>query len=39
MGATFIISLREGLEAALLLGIVYASLAKIGRRDSGRYVT
>ena len=39
MGATFIIVLREGFEAALLLGIVYAYLTKIGRADSHRYVT
>jgi high-affinity iron transporter len=39
MAATFVIVLREGFEAALLLGIVYAYLAKIGRTDSRRYVT
>src|SRR2546421_12488299 len=39
MGATFVIVLREGFEAALLLGIVYAYLAQIGHADSRRYVT
>jgi high-affinity iron transporter len=39
MGATFVIVLREGFEAALLLGIVYAYLTKIGRPDSRHYVT
>ena len=39
MGATFVIVLREGFEAALLLGIVYAYLTKIGRPESYRYVT
>lgn len=39
MGATFVVVLREGFEAALLLGIVYAYLTKIGRADSHRYVT
>lgn len=39
MGATFVVVLREGFEAALLLGIVYAYLAQIGHSDSRRYVT
>ena len=39
MGATFVIVLREGFEAALLLGIVYAYLTQIGRAESRRYVT
>jgi high-affinity iron transporter len=39
MGATFIVVLREGFEAALLVGIVYAYLTKIGRSDSHRFVT
>jgi high-affinity iron transporter len=39
MGATFVIVLREGFEAALLLGILYAYLTKIGRPQSRRYVT
>jgi high-affinity iron transporter len=39
MGATFVIVLREGFEAALLLGILYAYLTMIGRAQSRRYVT
>ena len=39
MGATFVIVLREGFEAALLLGILYAYLTKVGRPQSRRYVT
>ena len=39
MGATFVITLREAFEAALLLGIVYVYLDKIGARDSFRSVT
>ena len=39
MGATFLITAREGFEAALLLGLVYASLNRIGRRDQFRNVT
>lgn len=39
MGATFVVVLREGFEAALLLGIVYAYLTQIGHADSRRYVT
>jgi high-affinity iron transporter len=39
MGATFVITLREGFEAALLLGIVYASLHRVGRREHARMVT
>ncbi len=39
MPATFVITLREGFEAALLLGIVYAYLEKIGRREHYRHVT
>ena len=33
MFATFFITLREGLEAALIVGIILAYLAKAGRRD------
>ena len=39
MGATFVITLREAFEAALLLGIVYTYLDKVGARDQYRYVT
>jgi high-affinity iron transporter len=39
MGATFVVTLREAFEASLILGIVYTYLAKIGARDSYRYVT
>jgi high-affinity iron transporter len=39
MGATFVITLREAFEAALILGIVYGYLEKIKARDGYRYVT
>jgi high-affinity iron transporter len=39
VGATFVVVLREGFEAALLLGIVYAYLTQIGHAESRRYVT
>jgi high-affinity iron transporter len=39
MGATFVITLREAFEAALLLGIVYTFLDRIGARAQWRYVT
>lgn len=39
MGATFVVTLREGFEAALLLGIVYAYLEKTGGRRDFRWVT
>jgi high-affinity iron transporter len=39
MGATFVVTLREAFEAALLLGIVYTFLDKVGARDQYRYVT
>ena len=39
MGAAFIVTLREAFEAALILGIVYGYLEKIGARDGYRYVT
>ena len=39
MGGTFVITLREGFEAALLLGIIYTYLEKIGARREFRYVT
>ncbi len=39
MGATFVITLREAFEAALLLGIVYTYLDKVGAGAWRRYVT
>src|SRR5437667_407947 len=39
MVATFVVSLREGFEAALLLGIVYACLDRFGARAHYRWVT
>jgi high-affinity iron transporter len=39
MGATFVVTLREAFEAALILGIVYSYLEKIEARDAFRYVT
>ncbi len=35
---TFVIGLREGLEAALIVGIVAAFLRRQGRRDLLRWV-
>ena len=35
---TFVIGLREGLEAALIVGIIAAFLRKQGRRDLLRWV-
>jgi high-affinity iron transporter len=35
---TFVIGLREGLEAALIVGIIAAFLAQQGRRDALRQV-
>ena len=34
----FAITLREGIEAALVLGIIFAMLARAGRRELGRWV-
>ena len=39
MGGTFVITLREGFEAALILGIVYTYLHKIGAERHYRYAT
>jgi high-affinity Fe2+/Pb2+ permease len=39
VGATFVITLREAFEAALIVGIVYGYLEKIKARDAYRYVT
>ena len=39
MGGTFVITLREGFEAALVLGLIYTYLDKIGARREFRYVT
>lgn len=39
MLATFIVLLREGFEAALILGIIYTYLAKIGQTRHFRYAT
>lgn len=39
MGATFVVTLREAFEAALILGIVYTYLARVGARRSFGYVT
>jgi high-affinity iron transporter len=38
MTAAFFITLREGLEAALIVGIISAYLIKVGRRDALRLV-
>jgi len=39
MGATFVVTLREAFEAALLLGIVYSYLDRVGARAQYRWVT
>jgi high-affinity iron transporter len=39
VGATFVITLREAFEAALILGIIYTYLEKVGARDGVRYLT
>src|SRR5207249_12149749 len=39
VGATFLATARDGFEAALLLGLVYASLNRLGRHDQSRNVT
>jgi high-affinity iron transporter len=38
MVASFLITLREGLEAALIVGIVFSALRKLGRADRSRPV-
>jgi high-affinity iron transporter len=38
VAATFFITLREGLEAALIVGIIAAYLVRIGRRDALRSI-
>lgn len=38
MAGAFLIMLREGFEAALIVGIVLAVLARLGRMDLGRHV-
>ncbi len=38
MLASFVITLRESLEAVLIIGIIAAYLAKIGRRDLNKYL-
>lgn len=39
MGATFVVTLREAFEAALLLGIVYTYLDRVQARGQARWVT
>jgi high-affinity iron transporter len=38
MGASFVIALREGIEAALIVSIVLAYLKQVGASDRARYV-
>jgi len=38
MIASFVIMLREGIEAALVIGIIAAYLAKLGRRDLNKFL-
>jgi high-affinity iron transporter len=38
MTSAFFVTLREGLEAALIIGIIVAYLVKVGRRDAVRLV-
>jgi high-affinity iron transporter len=38
MGASFVIALREGIEAALIVSIVLAYLKQVGATDQGRLV-
>ena len=39
MGATFVVTLREAFEAALLLGVVYSYLDRVGARAQYHWVT
>jgi high-affinity iron transporter len=39
MGATFVVTLREAFEAALILGIVYTYLDRVGARQHYGYAT
>ena len=39
MGGPFVVTLREGFEAALILGIVYTYLQKIGAERQYHYAT
>lgn len=39
MGATFVVTLREAFEAALLVGIVYSYLDRVGARAQYHWVT
>ncbi len=38
MGAAFLITLREGVEAALVIGIILGVLARLGQKHLNRYV-
>ncbi|NJD51930.1 MAG: high-affinity iron transporter [Candidatus Methanoperedens sp.] len=38
MLASFLITFREALEAALIIGIIVAYVAKLGRKDLNRYI-
>lgn len=38
MAAAFLLALREGLEAALIVGIMLATLRKLGYMSHARYV-
>ncbi len=38
MAAAFLIGLREGLEAALILGVLVAALRKLGQHELVKWV-
>ena len=38
MGATFVIALREGIEAALIVSILLAYLNQLGRQDRAKVI-